>query len=415
MRSSLELYIGQRYVRAHGRNRFLSFISVISMLGVAVGVAVLIVVLSVVNGFETELRERILSMTSHATISAYTNLLDNWREIRDTALTHPEVTGAAPYVEGEAMLLRDAAMSGALITGIEPTMEPSVSRLHEVMTEGSLDDLVGGGYKIILGVSLAEALGVSVGDKVVVVIAQGRVTPAGVIPRMRRFEVSGLFEVGMHEYDRNLAYAHRADVQKLYRMVSEATGVRLKLTDLFLAPVVVREVARDIGGGVFVSDWTRKHTNFFRSIQLTKSILFVILLLVMGVAAFNIVSTLVMVVKEKESDIAILRTLGVTPGSVMGIFIVQGTIIGFIGTMMGVALGVLLAVNTESLIQGIETLLNVKFLAPDVYFISDLPSEVQVDDVILIGITAFVLSFVSTLYPARRAAKTQPAEVLRYE
>ncbi len=415
MNLPLEVFVGQRYVRSHGRNRFLSFISVISMLGVAVGVAVLIVVLSVVNGFETELRERILSMTSHATISAYTNLLDDWRGVRDVALAHPEVTGAAPYVEGEAMLLHNSAMSGALLTGIEPVMEPTVSRLHEVMTEGSLDQLGAGGYRIILGVSLADALGVSVGDIVFVAIPQFRVTPAGVIPRMRRFEVSGLFEVGMHEYDRNLAYAHRTDVQTLFRINSEATGVRLKLSDLFLAPVVVREVARNIGGGVFVNDWTRKHTNFFRSIQLTKSILFVILLLVMGVAAFNIVSTLVMVVKEKEGDIAILRTLGVTPASVMGIFIVQGTIIGFFGTMIGVALGVLLALNTESLIQGLEALLNTKFLAPDVYFISDLPSEIKVDDVVLIGITAFVLSFISTLYPARRAAKTQPAEVLRYE
>ena len=414
MSFSPELYIGTRYVRSHGRNRFLSFISVISMLGIAVGVAVLIVVLSVVNGFETELRERLLSMTSHATISGYTDELSNWQDLRGIALRHDEVVGAAPYVEAEAMLLANGAMSGALLSGIDPELEQTVSGVHEKMTTGELGSLGPGAYNIVLGKALAEALDVGDGDKVYVAVAHSRVTPVGIFPTVKKFTISGLFEVGMHEYDRNVGFIHQSDAQKLYRMGSRVTGVRLKLVDLFRAPVVVREVAQDIGG-VYVSDWTRRHVNFFRSIQTTKSILFVILLLVVGVAAFNIVSTLVMVVKEKEGDIAILRTLGSTPASITGIFMVQGTIIGFVGTMAGVALGLLIAVNTEVLVQGLEAVLNTKLLAPDVYFISDLPSEVRARDLLVISTTAFAVSFLSTLYPARRAARTQPAEVLRYE
>ncbi len=413
--SRLETFLGLRYIWSRSGNRFISFISLISMLGITIGVAVLVVVLSVVNGFETELRARILSMTSHAAISGYTGQLADWTQARQTAMQHPRVIEAAPYVEGEGMLVHDERVSGVSLRGVLPEEELRVSGIGDKMVQGSLTDLVPGEYGIVLGVALARELEVAVGDSVILAVNQGVITPAGIMPRLRRFRVAGLFEAGMYEYDRGTAFLHMEDAGRLYRLGGRASGLRLKLDDLFQAPIVVRDVARELGGDFYVTDWTRQHRNFFRSIALSKRMLFTVLLLVVGVAAFNIVSTLVMVVKDKQSDIAILRTLGATPRSVMAVFTIQGTLIGVLGILGGVALGVLIALNTEALVHALEAAFHTRFLAPDVYFITDLPAEVRLSDIVVVCGTAIVLCMVSTLYPAWRGARTQPAEALRYE
>lgn len=415
MRAPYEWFIGSRYLRSGHRNRFISFISLISMLGLALGVAVLIVVLSVMNGFEHELRQRILSMTSHATLMGLQGRLDDWRHIRARSLENPAVIAAAPYIEDQGMLVNGEQVSGAQIRGIVPAEEARVGSLASRMTSGALEDLQPGSWRIVLGGVLAEELGVRVGDSVVLVVAQGTATPVGVLPRYRRFTVSGTFSAGMYEFDRGLALIAMADAARLYRLDDGVTGVRLSLEDLFRAPAVVREVALALGGGFYVSDWTRRHANFFRSIELTKSIMFFILLLVVAVAAINIVSTLVMVVKEKQSDIAILRTVGSTPRSILGVFIIQGAIIGLLGTLAGIGLGVLFSAHLERMVHGLERLLDTQFLDASVYFMSDLPARVEAMDVARIAGTAFILCCLSTLYPAWRAARTQPAEALRHE
>jgi lipoprotein-releasing system permease protein len=410
-----ELLIGRRYLRASRGNRFVSFISTISMAGVAIGVAVLIVVLSVMNGFEREVRQRILSLTSHASISALNFRLGDWQDAAARVRDNPDVLAAAPFIEDQALLIAGAKSSGAVVTGVLPEDERQVTIIAEKVTAGSFTALAPGEYGIVLGTELAKALGVALGERVVIVTSLRTTTPAGVMPRMRTFKVVGLFSAGMYEYDRNLAYVHLADAARLYRMGEDVTGLRLKLADMFKAPLVVRQLASALGGGYYVDDWTRKHANFFRSIQLTKSALFIILLLVVGVAAFNIVSTLVMVVKDKRSDIAILRTVGASPSSVLAIFLTQGVAIGVIGTLSGVLLGVLISINLESLIHGLEALLGLQFLDARVYFITDLPARVEWSDVVQISLTAFVLCSLSTLYPSWRAARTQPAQSLRHD
>lgn len=415
MGKNFEFWVGNRYVRSRSSNSFVSLISAISMLGIAIAVIVLIVVMSVVNGFERELKDRLLAMTSHASIENPDGELLSAEALLDTALDNPRVRAAAPYVNGQALLVFGKQLSGAELRGIEPAAEDAVSGVGAVMREGGLDDLVAGRFNIVLGTELAAALDVGIGDKVTVTLAEGRVTPAGVIPRTRRFTVSGLYRVGMYEFDRRLAFINIGDAQKLYRKKNAVTGVRLALTEVYEAPAIVREVALQHGELVLVSDWTRRHVNFFRSIQITKSILFVILLLVIAVAAFNIVSTLVMVVKDKQADIAILRTVGAKPSSILKIFITQGSIVGITGTLAGVLLGVLFALNLESIVGFFETVFGIKFLAADVYFISDLPSELRYGDVIRIAVIALVLALISTLYPAWVAAKTAPAEALRYD
>jgi lipoprotein-releasing system permease protein len=410
-----ELLIGRRYLRASRGNRFVSFISTISMAGVAIGVAVLIVVLSVMNGFEREVRQRILSLTSHASISALNFRLGDWQDAAAGVRDNPDVLAAAPFIEDQALLIAGAKSSGAVVTGVLPEDERQVTIIAEKVTAGSFTALAPGEYGIVLGTELAKALGVALGERVVIVTSLRTTTPAGVMPRMRTFKVVGLFSAGMFEYDRNLAYVHLADAARLYRMGEDVTGLRLKLADMFKAPLVVRQLASALGGGYYVDDWTRKHANFFRSIQLTKSALFIILLLVVGVAAFNIVSTLVMVVKDKRSDIAILRTVGASPSSVLAIFLTQGVAIGVIGTLSGVLLGVLISINLESLIHGLEALLGLQFLDARVYFITDLPARVEWSDVVQISLTAFVLCSLSTLYPSWRAARTQPAQSLRHD
>lgn len=415
MSSSFEFWIGSRYVRSRGSNSFVSLISAISMLGIAIAVMVLIVVMSVVNGFERELKDRLLTMTAHASIEGIDGNLSTSAALLDLAVADEQVRAAAPYVNGQALLVFEKQLSGAELRGIEPQLEKNVSGIGGVMQEGDIADLTAGDFRIVLGVELAAAMQVGIGDKVTVTLAQGLVTPVGVVPRTKRFTVSGIYRVGMYEFDRRLAFININDAQKLFRKRDAVTGVRLAVTDIYAAADIVRRVALQHGDMVLVSDWTRRHVNFFRSIQITKSILFVILLLVIAVAAFNIVSTLVMVVKDKQADIAILRTVGARPSSILKIFITQGSIVGIAGTLAGVGLGILLAQNLESIIGFFEAAFGIKFLAADVYFISDLPSDLRYGDVARIAIIALALALVSTLYPAWMAARIAPAEALRYD
>ncbi len=410
-----EIWMGTRYVRARSSNRFVSLISAISMLGIAIAVAVLIIVLSVVNGFERELKDRLLLMSAHATIEDPREGLSVWQGRVVDAVANPRVRAAAPFVDGQALIMYGEQLSGIQLRGIDPVLEDEVSGVSEVITSGSLSSLADRGFGIVLGEELANVLRAGLGDKVTVVLAEGIVTPAGVMPRYKRFTVQGIYRVGMYEFDRRLAFIHIADAQRLYRKGETVSGIRLAVHDIYSAPAIVREVALEMGEPVLVSDWTRSHVNFFRSIQITKSILFVILLLVVAVAAFNIVSTLVMVVKDKQADIAILRTVGANPSTILKIFMTQGSIIGVVGTLAGVALGVTFTLNLETIVSFMESAFGIKFLAADVYFISDLPADLQMADVIRISTIALILALVSTIYPAWRGARTMPAEALRYE
>lgn len=411
----LQFYIGLRYTRAKRRNHFISFITLISMLGIAVGVTALITVISVMNGFEKELRERILGMTAHATIQGYEGGLQDWNIVAQAAAKNPHVEGFAPYITAEGMLSYGQQVNGTLIRGILPSQEPKVSDVAQKMLFGDLEYLQPGEFGIILGKDLARKLGVFEGDKVTLIIPQASVTPAGIMPRLRRFTVVGVFEAGMYEYDSALALIHIKDAARLFRMQDEVSGVRLKLDDMFQAQQVTRELLADIPGRYYISDWTTQHANFFRAVKIEKVTMFVILSLIIGVAAFNLVSTLVMAVVDKEADIAILRTLGATPSTILGIFIVQGAVIGIIGTLLGTVGGVSLALNVENIIPALEQILGFQFLSAEVYYISDLPSDLHWDQVITISVLALVLSLLATLYPAWRGSRIQPAEALRYE
>ncbi|ROO30380.1 cell division protein FtsX [Salinisphaera orenii MK-B5] len=412
----LELYVGLKYTRAKRRNHFISFISSISMGGIALAVMLLITVLSVMNGFEAELRDRILGMASHVEISSSRNALQDWSELKTQVNERlPDVNGAAPYISGEGMLRSGRNMSGTLIRGVLPAQETEVSDVADHMVAGSFDSLEAGEYRIVIGAELAALLGVGVGDKVDLMIPKANITPAGIVPRFRRFTVGGVFKVGMYEYDRGMVMIHMEDAATLYHMGEGVTGLRLHLTDMFDAPDVTRQLEATLDPGKRVSDWTRQHANFFQAIATEKTVMFIILSLIIAVAAFNIVSMLVMVVTDKQGDIAILRTLGLTPRSVMAIFMVQGSLIGVIGTVLGVALGVLLSINIEHIVPMLESLLNTDLLSADVYYISQLKAELHQTDVLRIAALSLVLSFLSTLYPAWRAARVQPAEALRYE
>ncbi len=415
-----EFLVGLRYTRsrkrAQGRNRFISFISLVSILGIALGVMALIVVLSVMNGFQEELRTRILGVASHVVVQGMDGGLPSWQRVAGDAARHPSVRAAAPYIQEQGMLALGDAVRGTMVRGVIPAEEDKVADFARHMKAGRLDALRAGGFGIILGRDLAIALRAHPGDKVTLLAPQGLVTPAAVLPRVKQFEVVGIFDSGMYEYDSGLALIHLADAQALYRMGDGVSGVRLKLDDLFAAPRVARELAGMVDApGAMVSDWTRSHANFFRAVALEKTMMTLILFLIVGVAAFNIVSTLVMAVQEKYADIAILRTLGASPASIMSIFVLQGSLIGIVGLGAGVALGLLVAGNLDVVIPALETLTGATLWNKEIYFISEMPSKVLPADVIGIVTVSFVLTLLATLYPSWRAARINPAEALRYE
>lgn len=411
----LEIFIGLRYTRAKQRSGFISFISMTSMLGIALGVTALITVLSVMNGFESQLREKILGMASHITITKYHDSLKDWEGLGQQLSNQNSVLGWAPFVKAEVMLSANQRVSGTLLRGVLPKKESAVSDIAKKMIVGQLGSLTPGRFEIVLGFELANYLGVSVGDKVTVITPKVTPTPAGVLPRLRRFTIVGLFKVGMYEYDRNLALINIQDASRLLRLDGGVSGLRIKLDDMFQAPWVTHDLAKQLTPNYRISNWTMEHSNFFKAIKTEKRVMFIILMLIVAVAAFNIVSTLVMVVTDKRSEIAILRTLGFTPSSVMCVFMVQGIVIGLIGTVIGVIAGIALALNIETIVPAIEHFFHVQFLPADVYYISDLPSQLEWSDVRTIAVYSFLLSLVSTLYPAWQASRINPAEALRYE
>ncbi len=413
-----EIFVGLRYTRARrgaGRNRFVSFIAFTSMAGIALGVAALIVVLSVMNGFQDELRNRILSVASHIEVRALNGEMTNWNAVADAARAHPRVKATAPYVLGQAMLSAGDSNRGALVRGVDPVLEDTVADIGAHMRAGSLAALKPGEFGIVLGSEIARALGVRVGDSVVVIVPQGTVTPAGTLPRVKSFRVVGVFEIGMYEFDSGLALIEISDAQKLYRLGEAVSGVRLKLDDMFAAPTVARELLSTLPADAEVRDWTLNHANFFRAVAIEKRVMFIILTLIVAVAAFNIVSAQVMVVTDKQADIAILRTLGASPASILAIFIIQGALVGIIGTLIGVVGGIALALNIDVVVPAIERTFGIQFLDKSVYYISELPSDLQRGDITLIALIALALALLATLYPSWRAAKVNPAEALRYE
>ena len=411
----ISLYIGLRYIRAKRRNHFISFISLTSLMGIALGVMALITVLSVMNGFEKEVRERILDMISHLTITSYDGKLSHWQNAIEQAKAHPKVVSASPYIQKEGMLIFGANVNGAILRGVDPAQEVEVSKVGSKMEDGKLEDLLPGRFNIILGRDLARILGVQVGDKVTMVTPTANVTPAGVMPRLKRFTVSGIFYIGMYEYDSAMALVHIDDAARLFRMPGQVSGIRVQIDKMFDSPQVRQELYNTVKGDYWIRDWSSYHANWFRAVKIEKRMIFLLLLLIIAVAAFNIVSTLVMMVTDKQSDIAILRTLGASPPLIMRIFMVQGSLIGIIGTILGVIFGVALALNLDTLVPFVEGLLGVKILDPGVYYISDLPSDLHWDDVWMISGISLLMGVLSTIYPAYRASRTQPAQALRYE
>ena len=385
-------------------------------MGITLGMTALITVMSVMNGFQKEIRARILGVASHVQVSSIHGNLTDWRQIADEVVKQPMVEAAAPYVSAQGMVSHNQVVQGVLVRGVLPSLENNVADFSQMMVMGELDQLAPGEFGIVIGMELARALGTFKGDKIVLISPQGQVTPAGILPRLKQFTVTGVFEAGHFEYDSGLVLINMADAQKLYRMGGDrVSGVRLKLDDMFQAPQVVGELSAVLPADIFISDWTRQHANYFRAIQIEKRMLSLILALIIAVAAFNIVSTLVMAVTDKQSDIAILRTLGANPRSIMKIFVVQGTFIGVAGTALGVIGGVLLAYNVGDVVAFIEWVFNVQFLSREVYYISTIPSDPQLADIATVAIVSFVLSLLATIYPSYRASKVNPAEALRYE
>ncbi|WP_022952549.1 lipoprotein-releasing ABC transporter permease subunit [Leucothrix mucor] len=411
----IEVSIGLRYTRARRQQSFVSFISFASMIGIALGVLVLITVLSVMNGFEQAMRDRILGVVSHITLSETDAMIENWSDRRDGVLKMEHVIAAAPFVEKQIMLNEGSSVQGALLEGVLPEYDKDIGNVSEHMLEGSFQDLVDGEDNIILGVKLAETLSVAVGDSVTLLTPSALSETTGELPILKQFNVVGIFRVDLQQYDRGTAYVHMADAMRLFEMGDQVTGLRLTLDDLYLSREVSQKLEETSGPDYWVSDWTRQNENFYKAIQLQKKIMFFLLGLIIAVAAFNLVSTLVMVVTDKDSDIAILRTLGMTPGSIMKVFMVQGTLIGVVGTILGVIFGVLLATNVDVIVPWLERLFDVNFISADVYGISELESKVEWSDVTMIAISALVLSMLATLYPSWKASRVQPAEALRYE
>ncbi len=411
-----ELFVGLRYTRAKRRNHFISFISLVSILGIALGVTALITVTSVMNGFEKEMRERIIGASSHATVSGLGEPIQDWQTVADIAKSHEEVIGAAPYVEGQVMLVHAGRSTGALIRGVLPDQEPEVSELGESLeqTESLEVALQPGEFGMLLGADLASYLGAIAGDRIMVITPEASVTPMGFVPRIKRFTVTGVFRFGMFQFDRNLAVMHASDSAKLLKLEDGFSGVRLKLQDTGRAPVVARELRKELGFDYFVSDWTQQNANYFLAVKMEKTMMFIILSMIVAVAAFNIISTLVMLVQDKQADIAILRTQGASPMSILSIFVVQGTLIGVVGTVAGLAGGILLASNIDVVVPFIEQFTG-PVLNPEVYYIDEMPSDLRQADVVKVGLMSFGLSLLATLYPAWRASKTDPAMALAYE
>ena len=410
-----ELFIGLRYTRAKRRNHFISFISLISMLGMALGVMALIVVLSVMNGFQKEVRARMLGASPHLEVVADGGRMADWSAVLDVVQKNPQVSAVAPYVNGQGMLSFGQSVQGVMVRGILPEREAELTDLAQKMKSGKLSDLRAGEFGIVLGVDLARALGVQLGQKVMLISPQGSITPAGMVPRLKQFRVIGLFEIGMAPYDNSLALIQMNDAQKLFQLGDSVTGIAAKLRMIDDAPKVANELQRQLPPSLYANDWTHQNSNYFSAVQMEKKMMFIILSLIVAVAAFNIVSTLVMAVTDKQADIAILRTLGASPRSIMKIFMVQGVVIGIVGTLLGCVSGIVLALNLDVVVPFIEHLFHVQFLSKEVYFITELPSDLHVDEVILIAAISFVISILATIYPSWRASHTQPAEALRYE
>ncbi len=412
-----EWLIGLRYTRAgrrSGRNSFISFISLISVAGIMLGVASLIVVLSVMNGFQKEVTDRMLSVLAHIEVFDARGAMPNWKGAIDDAFHNPAVKGAAPFVETQGILVQDGVMRPALIRGVLPAEEPKVSDVAKSVKRGSFDSLAPGSFNIVLGYALARSLNVDMGDKVTMMLAQAQTTPAGVLPRTRSFTVSGIFNAGHFEFDSGLAYIHIEDAQKMERLPAPS-GVRLRIADMRNAPLVAMELQRSMSGDLLIRDWSKQNANWFAAVQTEKKMMFIILTMIIAVAAFNLVSTLVMTVTDKQADIAILRTLGSSPRSIMKIFMIQGALVGMMGTAAGVGLGVLVALNIDVIVPFIEGLLGVKFLSEEIYLISSVPSDLRWNDVARIGGVSVVLAFVATIYPSYAASRVKPAEALRYE
>jgi lipoprotein-releasing system permease protein len=410
-----ELFVGLRYTRAKRRTHFISFISFISMIGIALGIWALITVMSVMNGFEKEIRARILGAAAHIQILGGDPGLADWEAVAARARKHPEVVGAAPFIQAQGLLSTGSAVRGVFVRGILPELESQVAEFGQHMVSGNLAALRPGEFGLVIGIGVARALGLHVGDRVTLISPQGQVTPAGLMPRLKQFTVVGVFSVDHNEFDSALALARMEDAQVLYRMEGAASGVRIKVRDVDGAPRIGRELARELPREAFVTDWTQQNVNYFRAIQIEKRMMFIILTLIIAVAAFNLVSTLVMAVTDKQPDIAILRTLGASPRSIMQIFMVQGVIVGLVGTLIGVVTGIFTALNIDVVVPAIERAFNFQILSREVYYITELPSDLHWRDVAWVGMVSLALSLVATLYPSWRASRVNPAEALRYE
>lgn len=415
MQMPFEVFIGLRYLRAKRRNGFISFISLVSVLGIALGVAALIIVLSVMNGFQKEIRGRILGAAAHIEVSDYQGRVSNWQSLRDRLAHEPRVLAAAPFVSAQGLVSFGGTVRGAQVRGIDPAQESRVVEIGRHMVAGRLEALHPGGFGIVIGNQLAQQLGVTMGDKITLITPEGNITPAGMMPRLKQFTVVGVFKMNMYEFDASFAMIDLSDAQVLFRLGNDVSGVRLKLDDVMAAPEVKASLQSRLSQDAQVSDWTDMNANYFRAVQIEKRMMTIILTLIVAVAAFNLVSMLVMVVTDKQADIAILRTLGAAPGSIMSIFMIQGAVAGVLGTLSGVVFGVLGAWNIDAVVSVIEHISGSKLLSPEVYMIDYLPSDVQGPDVLMITVISLLLALLATIYPSWRAARTQPAEALRYE
>jgi len=414
MYKPLSLFIGLRYLKAKKRNHFISFISIISFAGIALGIAVLITVLSVMNGFDKEIKDRILVMVPQVMVSQWGGKLDDWQNLEGDLKKNKEVVGLAPVIEGQGMLSNRGYSAFGMIVGINPEQESTVSPIGSKLISGNIENLKPKSFGIVLGKGLARSIGASMGQKITLIVPQATLTPAGLLPRLKQFKVVGIFDVG-YQYNANYAFINLKDAATLLQMGSNISGIQLKLKNLYDAPSVTQKLNNTLPAQYNAIDWTQQNRNFFQALQMEKTMMFLILILIVAVAAFNMLASLVMVVTDKQSDIAILRTLGASSRKIMGIFIVQGMSIGLIGTFLGVGLGVLLSLNATDIVNWIQHTFHVQFLSASVYYIDFIPSSLKLTDVVKISVVALILSFLATLYPAWRASKVQPAQALRYE